>query len=141
MLSEGMKRYVSTQDQKKAGYNVYQYNKRLVKEATTAIKDLTFLTQKLPEKLQAKIFGQELLDFFTALLKPSSDSDMTKEELEQRRLRILKLCHQILFDLGDTDTAYKLAPTATKFLMHSTNYDIALKAILMESVSPPPKLP
>jgi hypothetical protein len=135
LLSEAMKEYIENPDKKRAGYNLSKYNKRLVEDVTSAFKDLTFLTQKLPEKLQDKVFGDELSDFFTALLKPSSDSEMTKEERERRRIRILRLVHGILFHLGDVDTAYKLAPTATKFLMRSTNYDIALKAILMESLS------
>jgi hypothetical protein len=132
MLTKAMRKYVETEDKK--GYNKSEYDARLTKYVTGAIEDLTFLAHKLPEDLQDKVFGEELLKFFKALF--SFSPNYPEELYKQRRRRLLMLSHgMILRVFGDTPTAHSLAPETMHRLLNGQVHETAFKAILMESSS------
>jgi hypothetical protein len=130
-LTNAMKKYINTRD--KRGYNRSEYDGRLIGYATMSLKhDLPLLAEKLGEEMQTQIFNKEnLMPFFRALFKVDYRQDISKEELEKRRQRLIKLCYELLTWLGYEENARKLAPNSMNLLLKRV--PIGLQAIIMEA--------
>lgn len=145
-LTPKMKKFVNAASKK--GYNVSQYNNRLVGSANLSIKDLQFIAERLDEDLQAEIFTVEkLMPFFEALFKLNYKSTGMEEvvsseknerqltekeliELEKRRKRLLKLSYELITWIGAVSSR-ELAPQSRQLLMRDV--PLGLRAIIMEA--------
>jgi len=131
LLSKSMKKYVLNKE--KNGYSKEMqnvYDDRLEVYALKAIKDLTLLADKLPEAQQAGIFNDKTMGpLFRSLFKflseaanqPQSiqkaDKKTGEEEKQERRSRVLLLCHEAVNEIGDTMNARSLAPYEMNVLL------------------------
>ena len=140
MLTKPMKKFVMSND--KSGYTraiQKVYEKRITEYSVDAIKDLTLIAQNLDESTHDKIFNDKtLMPLFKAIFKvhykgykdEKEMSDKEKDMIEKRRKRILNLCFDLLFYLGNTSTAWDIAPKAIQMLQNKVPYGI--QALLME---------
>lgn len=118
MLKSGLRKYVKSED--KEGYNKSQYNKRLKNYTITTLEDLTLIAERTDESLQSEMFTPDnMRPFFSQLFKVDFKPDMTKEEIEKRRKRLLWLAYELLSYLGLTENAWKLAPKAMHILVQA----------------------
>jgi hypothetical protein len=86
--------------------------------ALKEIEDLTKLAEILPEDQQSQIFTEQklvpliktLLSFPTGEISREGDNIIYTYEAEQRRQRLLQLCHGIIATLNDSKLAGPLAP-------------------------------
>jgi hypothetical protein len=142
ILTAKMKKYVLSED--KAGYNKATqstYDRRIVEYCQEALKDLKLLAERLSEEHQAEIFNEQYLgpllkNIFILRIK----RDMEKEELDQRRNRILQVCYDALSDIGVLTNAWALAPDIMKILQQAGPTDTihiitGLKAIYLKGLS------
>src|ERR1700690_4289268 len=128
-LKKGMRNFVKSTD--KSGWNISEYNKRLVKYATLSLNDLQFLAEKIDEDLQCEIFSEKnLMPFFKALFKVKYSEGLTQEQIEKRRLRLLKLSFEFITWIG-TVSSLELAPKSRQLLMRDV--PLGLRAIIMET--------
>lgn len=144
ILTEPMKKYILNDSKK--GYTVEvksAYNRRIVEYAKKGIEDLTLLTEKLPEEMQAKIFNEDTLrpligNLFR--LRQQVKENYSEEELremEERRQRIVQLCYLTLNIIGYTPNAWDLARDVMDTLIKAGLHEafdtlIGLKAIYLE---------
>lgn len=131
-----MKRYLLNDN--KAGYTAETrsaYNRRIAEYAKRGIQDLALLAEKLPEDQQAEIFTKEnLAPFLRMLFKLRFRPNMTKDELEKRSKRLLRICYDHLSYLGSLENAYGLAPLPMKYMTSKYPTPRGLEAIYLASL-------
>lgn len=125
ILTKPMKKYVLSET--KQGYNVSEYNKRILEYALKGLSDLTLLAQKLPKDQKARVFNKETLGaLFKAIfnikiqakdhqeyLKNKASKDMVEE-----RKRLLQLCDLVLHLIGDYSLVGAIVPEPMKPFMN-----------------------
>jgi len=114
------------------------------KVAQKEIEDLTKLAEILPEDQQNQIFNEDKLwPFLKALFNFSASYGVTTEkgeliytpEAEARRLRLIKLCYNIISVLDDPLFAEVLAPTLHVATAIEGGALANMRAIYYESLS------
>lgn len=98
MLTDPMRKYLENPHEYKKRVQAV-YNRRLRKYAVQAIKDLAFLTEKLSEKEQAKIFSVENMKPLLRMLFSLQSDDI---ENEKRRKRVIGLWHALFSGINGT---------------------------------------
>lgn len=118
MLTKAMRKFVTSKD--KSGYNKSQqstYNSRVEEYIVQALRDLSLLTETLPEKqLETTFNARTLTPFFQALFKLEIKTDggdhkdwlQKKEEMKMKRDRLLKIAGAALRTIGDVRFARAL---------------------------------
>jgi len=150
ILTEPMKKYLLNDSKK--GYTAEvksAYNRRMVEYAKKGIEDLTLLTEKLSEDLQAKIFNEEMLRplignlfrFREQLKENCSPEELS--QMEERRKRIVQLCYFTVNTIGYTPNAWALARDIMDTLIKAglkETFDtlIGLKAVYIEGFKQSP---
>jgi len=142
ILTKQMKKYVLSDT--KRGYDKATqstYNGRIVEYCQEGLKDLKLLAERLSEEQQAEIFNERYLgpllkNIFALRIK----KDIDKEELDQRRGRILQVCYGALSDIGALANAWALAPDIMKLLQQAGPIDTihvitGLKAVYIKGIS------
>lgn len=142
VLTRPMRKYVLSET--KQGYNISEYNKRIVEYASKGLEDLTLLAQKLPEEQQAKVFNKETLQpLFKAIFRleiPAKDHQeyleiKSSEEMVKKRKRLLRLCDLILNLIGDYIFAGGIVPEPMRPFMSASWPPIDnIKALLYTSL-------
>lgn len=111
MLTKAMRKYVTSKD--KSGYTKNKqstYNSRVEADIVQALRDLTFLAERLPDKQVERVFNAKTLTpFFQALFKLEIKTDggdhkdwlQKKEEMKMKRDRLLKIAGAALRTIGD----------------------------------------
>ncbi len=137
ILTKSMKKFLLNET--KQGYSnsvKSAYNRRIIEYAKRGIEDLTLLAQKLTEDQQAEIFTKEkLAPFLRVLFKHRFKPQMSKEELEKRRKRLLEICYDHLSYLGSEENAWSLAYKPMKvFTFKSHPTPVGLEAIYIASL-------
>lgn len=128
-LKKGMRNYVNSSYNN--GWRISEYNKRLVNYAKLSVCDLQLLAEKLDEHQQAQIFTTEtLMPFFKALFKVNYKEGLTAEELEERRVRLLKLSYELITWIGAVSSS-ELAPKSKQLLQRDV--PLGIRAIMMEA--------
>jgi len=142
ILTKPMKKYVLSET--KQGYNVSEYNKRILEYALKGLSDLTLLAQKLPEEQQANIFNKETLQpLFKAIFRLKIQAKDHQEYLRikgskdivEKRRRLLRLCDLALHLIGDYTFAGIIVPEPMKPFMNMSWPPIDnIKALLYTSL-------
>jgi len=112
IITNPMRKFVLSPSKK--GYNQSEYYSRIIKQAHQGIRDLTFILEKTPERLQSQIFNEQILSqFFKQLFKFTVSKDVS---LEKKRLRMLKICNLALSQIAHVENGPTLAPNSWKTL-------------------------
>jgi len=112
IITNPMRKFILSPSKK--GYNQSEYYSRIIRQAHQGIRDLTFLLENTPERLQSHIFNEKILDqFFQQLFK---FTHTTETSVEQKRLRMLKICNLALSQIAHVDNGPTLAPNSWKTL-------------------------
>jgi len=110
-LPRGLRKYVETKD--KRHYNKSEYNRRLINFCQFIFKDFVSIIENMDEDVQAKIFNAENLSpFFEALFSLNAEN-LSKEDVEKRRKRLLRIANKLLLILSAKTPA--LAPNAWRY--------------------------
>jgi len=110
----------------KAGYNKNTqstYDNRLEEDIVQALRDLTLLAERLPDKQLERVFNAKTLTtFFQALFKLKIEAEgnhkdwlQKKKDLKPKRDRLLKLSGAVLKIIGDGRFAVVLLPESLRF--------------------------
>lgn len=141
ILTKAMREYVL--NDKKVGYTRQTqstYNRRIIEYAKRGLEDLTLLAEKLPEELQDGIFNEENLGpLLRKVFRLKIRTEMSEDDLEKRKRRILELSWDLLNTLGSRDNAYALAPRQMKTLTMAGLYEpldfiVGIKAIILKAM-------
>ena len=108
ILTDNMKRYVAAK--KKQGYNVSEYNKRLIEYATEGLEDLRYIAERVNrrndfkqadvEKIQRGIFKSEALQkLLESILLSKRIDESTQLEIAKAMVEMLpevaqRLCNE-----------------------------------------------
>ena len=109
ILTKPMKKYLlSTSKQGFTAEVQATYDRRIVEYAKRGIADLTLLAAHLPEaQLQDVLNHANLKDLIRTLFALPAAEDVA---LQERRRRLLPLCHEVIATLDSIDFAMRLAP-------------------------------
>ena len=158
MLTKAMRKYVMSKD--KSGYAKEVYDSRLRAYTIRMIEDLCLIATLAPEKVQSDVFSvagdlsdklvqkphkskgiqkhdkslrnsKTLSDFLRLVFTLRINPNLSEQELEKRRIRLLHLAFHLLSYLGLQ--GYQLAPKAHQLLQQKVPSGI--QAILMEAYS------
>ena len=112
IITNPMRKFILSPSKK--GYNQSEYYTRIVRQAVNGIKDLAFILENTPERLQSQIFNEiNLSSFFAKLFKFKKNDEAS---IEQKRLRMLKICNLALSEIAHVDNGPTLAPNSWKTL-------------------------
>lgn len=112
IITKPMRKFVLSPSKK--GYNQSEYYSRIIRLAKKGIEDLTFLLENTPERLQSQIFNEQNLNqFFQKLFRFRSTDEAS---MEQKRLRMLKICNLALSQIAHVDNGPTLAPNSWRTL-------------------------
>ena len=137
-MGNAMRKYVMSEN--KSAYSRQTqsvYNNRIRKYTIRALKDLTLLAEKLPEKEQAQIFNEETIGpVARKLLRFSARRETDRSEAEARQERILRMCCRILDEMAWVENGWDLAPDVMNILTLGQSDTLttitALKAIYLK---------
>jgi hypothetical protein len=142
ILTKPMRKYVLSET--KQGYNISEYDRRIVEYTSKGLEDLTLLAQELPEEQQAKIFNKETLQpLFKAIFRleiPAKDHEeylkiKSSEEIVKKRKRLLGLCDSALNLIGDYSFVGDIVPEPMRPFMSASWPPIDnIKALLYTSL-------
>ena len=116
ILTKPMKKYLLSES--KQGFTAEvraTYDRRIVEYAKRGIDDLTLLAGKLSEDQLKAVFNHEnLRDLIRILFRLPESDDAT---LNERRRRLLPLCHEIIATLNNPGFAMQLAPAIWRVIV------------------------
>ena len=127
ILTKPMKKYVLSET--KQGYNVSEYNKRILEYALKGLSDLTLLAEKLHEDQKARVFNRETLQpLFKAIFRLEIQAKDHQEylrlksskEIVKKRRRLLRLCDLVLSLIGDHRLVSIIVPDPMKPFMNTS---------------------
>jgi len=125
IITDPIKRYILAEEKK--GFNKSEYDKRIEGYAKRGFRDLTFLLEKAPEHLQARIFtANNLKGLFRALF--GTEIKENEPMSYTQRIRMLELCNCALDEIKIHQNGPLLAPNAWKVLKEtpSSSYHEAM---------------